>query len=170
MFVAVFFNPGPGDLTVKKISSVIFVGIMLAAVGSSFAQQAMKPEEAIKVRQSGYEYMAWNMHRIKASLDGQYNKDEVVQAANVIQAIANSSMGKLYLPGTDKGKGWENTRVKPELFKDKEGVTKVGKAFNDAANEMARVATTGDAVVVKAAFDKLGKTCKGCHDDYRVKD
>lgn len=149
----------------KKIAGLVLAGIVLAAAGSSFAQ--MKPEDAITFRQSGYRFMAWNMGRIKANLDGQFNKDEVVQAANVIQAIANSGMGKLYLPGTDKGKGWHETHVKPELFTDKEGVGKVAKAFNEAANEMAKVAATGDAAATKVAFGKLGESCKGCHDKFR---
>jgi cytochrome c556 len=152
----------------KKIAGLVLAGIVLAAAGSSFAQ--MKPEDAITFRQSGYKFMAWNMGRIKMNLDGQYNKDEVIQAANVIQAIANSGMGKLYLPGTDKGKGWHETHVKPELFTDKEGVGKVAKAFNEAANDIAKVAATGDAAAVKVAFGKLGESCKGCHDNYRQKD
>lgn len=152
----------------KKIAGLILAGIVLAAAGSSFAQ--MKPEDAITVRQSGYRFMAWNMGRIKMNLEGQYNKDEVIQAANVIQATANSGMGKLFVPGSDKGKGWHETHVKPELFTDKEGVGKVAKAYVEAANEMAKVAATGDAVAVKVAFGKLGESCKGCHDNYRQKE
>jgi cytochrome c556 len=151
----------------KKTSGILLAGIVLAA-SSAYAQ--MKPEDAITFRQSGYKFMAWNMGRIKMNLEGQYNKDEVIQAANVIQAIANSGMGKLYLPGTDKGKGFHDTKVKPELFTDKEGVGKVAKAFNEAANEMAKVAATGDAAAVKVQFGKLGESCKGCHDNYRQKD
>ena len=91
-------------------------------------------------------------------------------AANVIAAIANSGLGALYVPGSDKGKGWKETRVKKELFTDKEGVGKVATAFNQAANEMAKVAATGDQAAVKAQFGKLGETCKGCHDKYREED
>jgi cytochrome c556 len=148
-------------MAAAALSLVVLSGAALAQV---------KPEDAITFRQSGYKFMAWNMGRIKANLDGQFNKDEVIQAANVIQAIANSGMGKLYLPGTDKGKGWKDTEVKPELFTDKEGVGKVAKAFNEAANEMAKVAASGDAVAVKAQFGKLGESCKGCHEKYRVDD
>ncbi|MDR2838498.1 MAG: cytochrome c [Azonexus sp.] len=149
----------------KKLALAL-IGITLA--GSAAAQ--MKPEEAIKFRQSAYATMAWNMHRIKDNIDGKYNKDEVIKAANVIQSIANSGMGALYLPGTDKGKGWVETRVKPELFKDKEKVGKVATDFNREANEMAKVAATGDAAAAKAQFEKLGGTCKACHDDFRTKD
>jgi len=151
----------------KLASRCLAIALVILA-GAAEAQ--MKPEDAIAFRQSGYKFMAWNMGRIKANVDGQYNKDEVVQAANAIQAIANSGMGKLYLPGTDKGKGWKDTEVKPELFTDKEGVGKVAKAFNEAANEMAKVAANGDAAAAKAQFGELGKACKGCHEKYRVEE
>ncbi|MBU1237585.1 MAG: cytochrome c [Gammaproteobacteria bacterium] len=149
-----------------KFGKLSAIGLSLVVL-SGVATAQMKPEDAIATRQAGYKFMAWNMGRIKMNVEGQYNKDEVTQAANVIQAIANSSMGKLYLPGTDKGKGFHETGVKPELFSDKEGVGKVAKEFNVAANEMARVAATGDAAAVKEQFSKLGKSCKGCHEKFR---
>lgn len=135
--------------------------------GTAVAQ--VKVEDAIKFRQSGYAFMAWNMGRIKANLEGSYNKDEVIKAANAIQAIANSGMGALYVPGSDKGTGWEATRAKPAIFTDKEKVGKVAMAFNKEANEMAKVAATGDEAAVEAQFGKLGGTCKGCHDDFKAK-
>lgn len=151
----------------KKFAVVV---ALTAFAGSVFAQQGPKPEDLIKWRQSGYGFMAWNVTRIKTNVEGQYNKDEVIQAANAIQAIANSGMGKLYAPGTDKGKGWEDTRVKAELFTDKETVGKVATAFNKEANEMAKVAAGGDAAAVKAQLGKLVDTCKGCHDKFKRKD
>lgn len=155
----------------KRFSKLVAAGIAVVAAGTAVAASAqMKTEDAIAFRQSGYKFMAWNMGRIKTNLNGQFNKDEVMQAANVIQAIANSGMGKLYVPGSDKGKGWKPTEAKPELFTDKEGVGKVAKAFNEAANEMAKVAVSGDPAAVKLQFGKLGESCKACHEKYRVED
>jgi cytochrome c556 len=146
-------------------------GIALIAVaGTTFAQSIGKPEDNIRWRQSAYHVKAWSMGRIKANIEGTYNKDQVIQAANLIQAVANSGMGVLYQPGTDKGKGWKETRVKAELFTDREGVGKVARAFNMEANEMAKVAATGDAGAVKAQFGKLGEACKGCHEKFRQED
>ena len=113
------------------------------AAGSAVAQ--IKPEDAIKFRQSGYTFMAWNMTRIYANVNGTYNKEEVIKAANAIQAVANSGMGALFLPGTDKGTGWEPTRAKAEFWTEREKVGQVGGAFNKEANEMAKVAATGDS-------------------------
>jgi cytochrome c556 len=141
--------------------------LALAVAGTASAQ--MKPEEAIKYRQSAYGAMAWSMARIKMNVEGTFNKEDVIKSANVIQAIANSGMGSLYLPGTDKGTGWEATRAKPEIWTEKEKLGKAATAFNKEANEMAKVAATGDAAAVKAQFGKLGETCKGCHDDFKAK-
>ena len=148
-------------------SKLLLALLSITLTGTAAAQ--LKPEDAIKFRQSGYTFMAWNMGRIKANVEGQFNKEEVIKSANAIQAIANSGMGALYLPGTDKGTGWEKTRVKPAFFTDKDGVTKVALAFNKEANEMAKIAATGDAAAVGAQLGKLGDTCKACHDDYKAK-
>ena len=149
------------------------IKLLLALLSLSFAGAAsaqLKPEDAIKFRQSGYGFMAWNMGRIKMNVEGsQYNKEDVVKAANAIQAIANSGMGALYLPGTDKGKGWEETRAKSNIWTDKEKMGKVATDFVREANEMAKVAAGGDAAAVGNQLGKLSGTCKGCHDDFKAK-
>lgn len=161
-----FFNIN-GEHAMKKKLLLAFVA---AAATVATAQAQVTVEKAIKWRQSAYTTMGWSMSRIKANLEGTYNKDDVVKAANVIQAIANSGMGALYVPGSDKGKGWEKTQVKPALFTDGAKVGKIAGDFNKAANELAQVAASGDQAAVKDAFGKLGGTCKACHDDYRNKD
>ena len=149
-------------------TKLVLALLATALAGSAIAQ--VKPEDAIKFRQSGYGFMAWNMQRIKMNVEGgQYNKDEVIKAANAIQAIANSGMGSLYLPGTDKGKGWEETRAKSNIWIDKEKMGKVATDFVREANEMAKVAQSGDAAAIGTQLGKLGGTCKGCHDDFKAK-
>ena len=138
--------------------------------GAATAQVIGKAEDQIRWRQSAYHTMGWSMMRIKANVDGTFNKDQVVEAANVIQAIANSKMGALFQPGTDSGKGWKNTRVKKEFFSDRETLGKVAGAYVKEANEMAKVAATGDAGAIKAQFGKLNDACNACHDKFRQED
>ena len=148
----------------KKLLSAAVT--MMIAAGSVSAQVVGKLEDQIRWRQSAYHTMAWSMARIKANVEGTFNKDQVVEAANVIQAIANAKMGALYQPGSDKGKGWKETRVKSEFFGSPE-LGKIAQNFGQQANEMAKVAATGDAAAVKAQFGKLGEACKACHDKFR---
>lgn len=145
------------------------VGTLLASV-AAVAQQAPKPEQLIKWRQSAYQVIAWNTGRVKANVDGPYNKDEVVKAANTIAALANSGLGSLFAPGTETGKGWHDTAAKPELFKDSKHVGELAANFSKEANELARLASVADATAVKEQFGKLTRTCKACHDDFRAKD
>lgn len=151
---------------IKPVLAVLAISLSSAA----FAQAAPKPEQIIKWRQSVYQTIAWNSSRIKASTEGQYNKDEVNKAANVIAALANSGLGALYVAGTETGKGWRDTSVKPEIFTDTKKVGEAAGNFAHEANELAKVASSGDAAAVKTQYGKLSQTCKACHDDFRKKD
>ena len=152
-----------------KLNKIIVATLAIGLTGAALGQVVGKAEDQIRWRQSAYQTMAWNMARIKANVEGTYNKDQVVEAANVVQAIANSKMGALFQPGTDKGKGWKETRVKPEFFKpeSKDELGKLAGGYNKEANEMARVAATGDLGAIKTQFGKLGESCKACHDKFR---
>ncbi|WP_374488013.1 cytochrome c [Zoogloea sp.] len=142
----------------KKFVKPLLVALIFGATTAAIAQQAPKPEQIIKWRQSVYQVLAWNNGRIKASLDGTYNKDEVIRSANAIAALANAGLGALYPAGTETGKGWHDTTVKPELFTDGAKAGEAAKKFITEANELAKVANTGDAAAVKVQFGKLGQT------------
>lgn len=154
----------------KRLAGAVLGIATLSIATLSFAQ--MKTEDAIKFRQAGYAFMSWNMGKIKAQVvDGvvPFNKEQIVAAANVIAAVANSGMGALYPPGSDKGSGFHETKVKPEFFQNMQEVGKLASNFNAAANELAAAAATGDQGVIKAAFGKVDETCKACHDRFRAK-
>ena len=150
-----------------KFNKFVVAAIAIGLSSAAMAQTIGKAEDKIRWRQSVMQTQGWSMARIKANIDGTFNKDQVVQAANMIQAIANSGSGGLFQPGTDTGKGWRDTNVKPEMFTNSAKLKEVGMAYNKEANEMAKVAASGDAAAVKAQFGNLGKACKGCHDEFR---
>jgi cytochrome c556 len=157
----------------KRLHSLIAPTLavsILAASLSALAQQAPKPEALIKWRQSAYQTIAWNSSRIKASVEGQYNKDEVIKSANAIAALSNTNLPGLFAPGTEQGKGWHDTTAKPEVFTNNKHFTELHGNFSKEATELAAVAATGDATAVKAQYAKLTRTCKACHDDYKNKE
>lgn len=143
----------------------------LSTLGAS-AQTAVpssRPDQVVKWRQSAYQVIAWNNARIKASLDGGYQRDEVLRAAQVIAALANANIGSLFAPGTDKARGWHDTAAKPELFTDARPA-QLQSDFVREANALAQAAAGGDATVVREAFGRLGRSCKACHDSYKARD
>ena len=157
----------------KSIKTSLFVLSALLLAGSASAQ--LKPEEMIQFRQAGYKTMSWNMGKIKAQTEApadKFDKTLTLNAAKAIQGVANSGLGALFGPGTDKAIGDVKTRVKPEFFDpdNKEELTKVATNFNREANKLADVAAGGDQKAIQAQFGELGKACKACHDKFRVED
>lgn len=130
-------------------------------------------EDQIRYRQSAYALISWNAGKIKKQVVDQpqtYDKAQVSAAANAIAAIANSGLGALFGPGTEKGVGWHETKVKPEFFAEPDKVRQVATDFNREANELAKVAAGGDVAAIKTQFNKLSETCKACHGSYRIRD
>jgi cytochrome c556 len=155
-----------------QLKKIMFVTCACSAFAMSAAhsQTVGKAEDQVRWRQSAFSTMGWSMGRIKSNVSGSYNKEQVVQAANTLQALANSNIGSLFAPGTESAKGWKKTEAKPALFTDKEGANKAWLALAKETDELARLAATGDAAAVKAQFGKVGQACKGCHDKFRVED
>lgn len=150
----------------------LMTGAVAAALLASAAVQAqMKPEEMVETRQAGYQFMSWNMGKIKAQVvDGKepYDQAKVAAAANAIAAIANSGMGSLYSPDTTTEQLGKATRLKPEFFQNLDEAGQIGRNFTAAANQLAKVAAEGDQAAIKKAFGDVGGSCKSCHDKFRA--
>lgn len=154
-------------------ASMLATGLMtLGMMGHAGAQQAhepIKPNPVIKARQSAFQIVAWSSGRIKANIDGQYNKDEVIKAANTIAAVANSTVVPLFPAGSDKGLGWHDTALLPDAFADSYRFRQLAITLGAEAEALAKVAEGGELPSVKAQYVKVTRTCKACHDDYRAK-
>ena len=153
------------------MNSKLTMAIVLGA--TTIAALAGPIEDQIKVRQSAYAFLGWNSAKIKSQVVDNpetYNKEQVIAAANVIAATANSGLGSLFGPGTDQGVGWKKTEVKPEFFEKPDEVKKLATDFNREANEFAKVAATGGINEIKDKFGKLSETCKACHKSFRVRE
>lgn len=142
-----------------------------ALLASTAAQAQLKPEEQVEIRQAGYQFMAWNMGKIKAQvIDGKepYDQAKVAAAANAIAAIANSGMGALYSPDTTTAQLGKQTRLKPEFFDNLEEAGRIGGEFVKNVNQLASVAAGNDQAAIKKAFGDVGGSCKSCHDKFRA--
>lgn len=152
----------------KALMTGAVAAVLLA---STAAQAQMKPEEMVETRQAGYQFMSWNMGKIKAQVvDGKepYDQAKVAAAANAIASIANSGMGSLYSPDTTTEQLGKATRLKPEFFQNLDEAGQIGRKFTAAANQLAKVAAEGDQAAIKKAFGDVGGSCKSCHDKFRA--
>ncbi|HSI42920.1 MAG TPA: cytochrome c [Methylotenera sp.] len=155
----------------KTMNKLLIALLLTLTSTATFAGK--EEDQQIKFRQSAYSVLGWSTARIKAQVVDRpetFNKEEVQAAANLVAAIANSGLGKLYGLGTDEGTGWKKTRLKPEFFQKPDEAKKVAVAFNQEANELAKVAATGDAGAIRVQFTKVSESCKACHDSFRIRE
>jgi cytochrome c556 len=132
--------------------------------------QQARPETFIKWRQSVYQVMVWSSYRIRGNLDGQFNREDVIKAAGILNAIANGGTGGLYPAGTEQGRGWHDTTAKSALFKDTARVRELAGNLGREAEELLRLAREAEPAVVRSQYGRVTQACKACHDEFKVKD
>lgn len=145
--------------------TVMTAGIAACAICgvalSAYAQ--MKPEDTLKVRQGLM--LAVKMQAGPLLGFAQGKADLPPDAAARAESLA--SLAKLSPMGWMKGgENIKDSETKPEAFtspKFQEGWT----AFATETAKLAEVAKAGDAAAIKAQAGAVGKTCKGCHDDFK---
>ncbi|ACB35791.1 cytochrome c prime [Leptothrix cholodnii SP-6] len=137
------------------------VGLFLALPA---AAQFQKPEDAIKYRKSAFTVMGSHFGRIGAVVQGKAPFDAKTVADNA-QIVATMSMLPFagFVPGSDKG----DTRAKPEVWTEMDKVKAGATKMQEAITALNAAAKTGNLDQIKVAFGEAGKTCKGCHDNYR---
>jgi cytochrome c556 len=155
-------------------SRAVFAGVaatlLVLAAGSAISQDApaVKPDQAVKYRQSVYKVILWNFGPMAAMARGQAAWD---QAEFSRRAERVATMAPMLLEGYPAGSGPEagvHTRAKPELWKDMDDFRSLMKSMEGKAADLATVARSGDADKTRAAFGELGKACGACHDKYRT--
>ncbi len=137
--------------------------LLLATAPLTHAQFA-KPDDAIKYRQSAMFMMSQHAARLGAMAQGKMPWDAAAASAN---AETLAMLAKLpwpaFMPGTDKG----DTRAKPDVWSDSVKFNANAQQLGEETARLAAAAKSGDQAAMKAAFGEVGRTCKGCHDQFR---
>ena len=74
-----------------------------------------------------------------------------------------------WVKGTDKKAYPNDTTAIQKIWTTYPEIGKYGKKYKTAVNELVSVAGKGDKAL-KSKIGALGKSCKGCHDEFREKD
>jgi cytochrome c556 len=158
-------------MSIRK--SIALAAVLAAATSTVVAQ--MKPEDAIRARQSIMRVVALNFGPVAGMAQDKipFNKDLFVANSLRLEQVWAMQPSRFFVAGTDKAVGGSKiagfTDAKPEIWSAPD---KFKKAFDDnttAIGKLAAAAKSGDEKAMKAAADDVGKACKACHDDFRVK-
>jgi len=111
-----------------KMNKLAIVALGVAGIVSASAQAQMKPEDAIKLRQSAMKLIGYNFGSIGAMVNDKkpYDKDEAIRNASRVDALSTQPF-EFFIAGTDKGE----TKAKA----DANAAEKVADARRNAAEE-----------------------------------
>lgn len=137
----------------------IAAGLAVVASGATVAQDVIAKRKA---------YMKAVGGAAKASnemIKGEKPFDAKVAAEHMTKVSAGwDEFSKSFPKGTETG---GETTASPKIWESFKDFDDKGKAMAAAATKAA-AAAAGGADAFKAAWGDVGKTCKGCHEVYRV--
>lgn len=138
--------------------AVFAIAILLLASQSSFADA----EGEIKYRQGVMGAVGGHMSAMAAILRNQVHFDQFRLHADAMADLADV-VPHVFPEGSGDGK----TEALPEIWEEPEDFESRLDDFVKAARGISAAAETGEMSEIGPAIDALGKSCKGCHDNYR---
>lgn len=150
--------------------ALLFVSVFLACGGAMAAskdddkEKDITPEDEIAYRQSIMIVLGRARGELKAMVKGKvpFDAKAATENARFMDALATRSLVG-YGPGTEKGAPTKADRVIWEKFSEYK------EANEKMVVEMRKLpAAAGDKDSLKDVLRSLGKTCKSCHDDFKL--
>jgi cytochrome c556 len=154
---------------VKHLAVALAVALPLVVAAQ------LKPDEAIRARQSIMRVMALNFGPLgkMASGDAPFDKSVFQTNAARLESVWAMNPGQYFVPGTDQpvpgSKIASFTAAKPEIWQQQDKFKAAAEQAGQAISKLAQVARSGDEKAMRAAAGEVAKSCKACHDDFRAK-
>jgi cytochrome c556 len=139
--------------------------LLVAATAVAAQAQQVKPENQVKYRRAAYTLMNLNFGSLAAMAEEKkpFNKDEAARNADFVAML--STVPKAYFgEGTDK-----DTKAKPEIWTHRDDFDSKMDHMVSEAQKLPAVVRSGDMGAFRKQVEDLGKACKACHDEYRMK-
>ncbi len=140
---------------------------VIAILAGALASVAIAAEDPREVRHELMEGVGEAAKVIGGMLKGEveYDAAEAAQSLAVFER-ASSQLGELFPEGSESGK---DTEASPAIWDDRAGFEAALSDWQGAIAD-ARAADLQTLEDAKPALGAVFKTCKNCHDNYRIKD
>ena len=146
---------------------LLVAGLTLAAPGFAAKDPNLK---LIKARQGEMQLRSFNTGPLFGMAKGEieYDAELATKLANNLKTQLSLDMGRAWKKGTDIDAYPGKTTALGKIWTTYPEISEYGKKYAAAVNEMVAVAGNGrDAL--KSKIGEVGKSCKGCHDEFREK-
>jgi cytochrome c556 len=152
----------------------ILTQFCLLLIGLSFVLPGMAAKDpkmkAIKARQGEMQLRAFNAGPLFGMAKGkiEYNAELASKLAGNLKLMLDLDNGRAWAKGSDNEAYPGKTTALPKVWTTYPEISEYGKKYASAVKDLAAVAGTG-ADALKSKMGALGKSCKGCHDEFREK-
>lgn len=122
--------------------------------------------DSVRARVHGYRELGAAFKAVNDGLRGEPQTVLIQQSARLIRNSAREQYA-WFPTGSDASAG-VRTAAKPEIWARPAQFRAAQDAFARQADVFQRAAASGNVATMRAEARKLGGTCKGCHDQFRV--
>lgn len=135
-----------------------------AAAGAAVAQ--VKPDVLVKQRQSAMTLIGKYFGPLGGMAQGKVPFD-----AKIVQRNADylDALSQMPWDGFDAGTKGEKSRALPAIFEQPGKFKEAADRFQSEVDKLQQAAKGGDENAIKAQIGAVGKSCAGCHDNFRAK-
>ena len=154
---------------VKKTALVVGLVVVTNSVLAEPAKSLKHAKQVVELRESLYQLLGSNMAPLGAMAKGKIplNGDAVEKYATRIHQL--SLMMPDYLR-TDTSKFKVKTEALPKIWQQNDKFKQAMERLTKASANLQLVAKSSDKNVIKKAITDVGKSCGGCHDDFKEED
>ncbi|MCU0936187.1 MAG: cytochrome c [Gammaproteobacteria bacterium] len=147
------------------LSTRLFVPLALCGALVAGAAAAADAEDVIKYRQASMKALGGHATAMAQIVRGKVPYSGRLEGHAQAAAALTRDLPALFPAGSDFGE----TDAKPEVWSKRAAFEKVSGDSSKAAEALVAAVRGGDSAAVGKAFEGLSQTCKGCHEDFRVK-
>ncbi|WP_199610778.1 c-type cytochrome [Flocculibacter collagenilyticus] len=152
----------------KLLAKTLLCASVCALTLSSTANANDSFKHEIDARQSYMQVLRHNIGQLGAMAKGKKPYDaELAKAAAQNLALAASMNNAFMWPKGSDNANAKNTDALPAIWDQLAKVKKINGDMKEASENLAKHAGNGLSEVRKY-IGAVGKTCKGCHDDFKA--
>ena len=144
------------------------LAVVAVACASVTIAQSQSAAEIVKARQQGLKSLGAAFKSVRDELRSASPDSAKIKAAAADITRAAGVIDTWFPAGTGPESGVK-TDARPEVWADAAGFVAARETFVREADKWSHLGDSTDASAWKDAAASLGRSCKGCHDKYRVK-
>lgn len=149
-------------MTARNVTAVL-LGALIVLSGQAFAEP--EPEDVIKYRRAVMKAQGGYMGAMSQVVKGKVDYSaHLLEHALGLHALSKH-VAELFPEGSDFGEtnALDTVWEKPDEFKE------AARKAEEATSNLVKAVETGNSDAIKSRFGDVGKSCKGCHKEFRKK-